>query len=71
MHLIEDTINSNISMLCKQVLRAVTIAYQPLTLKELVLLVELHRRQTNDVCELISLYSSFVILYEDTVRFLY
>jgi hypothetical protein len=70
MYLIEHHID-DISMLCKQVLRTVTIAYRPLTLEELVLLAELHRQQTHNVCELVSLCSSFVILREDTIWFLH
>ncbi|KAH7123435.1 hypothetical protein B0J13DRAFT_612182, partial [Dactylonectria estremocensis] len=58
-------------IICKQILRTVTLVYRPLTLQELVTLAELPKGQTDDVRELVSLCSSFVILREDTVRFLH
>lgn len=66
-----DQHKDKISGLCKQILRTVTVVYRPLTLAELVSLAELPFKQTDDVRELVNLCSSFLILREDTVRFLH
>ncbi|RYO87579.1 hypothetical protein DL766_008356 [Monosporascus sp. MC13-8B] len=70
MQLVEDQEGSN-SELCKQILRAVTIAYSPLTLDEIVPMAGLHERSIEDICELVSLCGSYVILQEKTIRFVH
>lgn len=61
----------NDKIICKQILRAVTLAYRPLALEELATLAELPTEQPDDVRELVNLCSSFVVFREDTVRFLH
>ncbi|OWT43263.1 Pfs, NACHT and WD domain protein [Pochonia chlamydosporia 170] len=61
----------NDKIICKKILRAVTLAYRPLALKELVTLAELPTEQPDDVRELVNLCSSFVIFREGTVRILH
>ncbi|KAH9209912.1 hypothetical protein DL95DRAFT_476193, partial [Leptodontidium sp. 2 PMI_412] len=70
MQLIESQ-GSVISELCKKILRAVTIAYNPLTLDEIVPMAELYEWSIEDICELVSLCGSYVILREKTIRFVH
>src|SRR5690606_22369982 len=58
------------SLMCRAILRTVTLSYRPLTLKELTLLAELPD-QADFVDELVRLCGSFVIRREDTIRFLH
>ncbi|KAH0562762.1 hypothetical protein GP486_002591 [Trichoglossum hirsutum] len=73
MRMIEDQ-DENTSRQCKQVLRAVTIAYRPLALEELALVVGLHGRPIDDIRQLVRLCGSYVILHDEeneTIRFLH
>ncbi|KAI8630595.1 WD40-repeat-containing domain protein [Xylariaceae sp. FL1651] len=70
MQLIEDQEGSS-SEICKQTLRAVTIAYIPLTLDEIVPMAGLHERPIEDISELVSLCGSYVILQGTTIRFVH
>ncbi|KAF2180113.1 hypothetical protein K469DRAFT_510174, partial [Zopfia rhizophila CBS 207.26] len=70
MQLIEDREGSS-SELCKQILRATTVAYRPLTLEELIPIAELPCARTEDIGELIELCGSYLILQEETIRFVH
>ncbi|RYP27024.1 hypothetical protein DL768_011361 [Monosporascus sp. mg162] len=70
MQLVENQEGSS-RELCKQILRAVTIAYSPLTLDEIVPIAGLHERSIEDICELVSLCGSYIILQEKTIRFVH
>lgn len=63
--------DSVITELCKKILRAVTIAYNPLTLDDIVPMAELYGWSIEDICELVSLCGSYVILREETIRFIH
>ena len=59
--------------LCKQVLASISLVYRPITLKELVALVEQLGEIDNDkeLREIIGLCGSFLILREDTIYFVH
>ena len=59
--------------LCKQVLASISLVYRPITLKELVALVEQLGEIANDkeLREIIGLCGSFLILREDTIYFVH
>ncbi|KAF2260348.1 vegetative incompatibility protein HET-E-1 [Lojkania enalia] len=59
--------------LCKQVLASITLVYQPITLKELVALVDQLGGIDNDkeLREIIGLCGSFLILRADTIYFVH
>ncbi|CAG5158856.1 uncharacterized protein ALTATR162_LOCUS5287 [Alternaria atra] len=59
--------------LCKQVLAAVALVYQPITLKELVTLVEPLEgiADETELLEIIGLCGSFLTLREQTVYFVH
>lgn len=70
MELIEKQGNY-ISELCKKILRAVTIAYNPLTLDEIVPMAELHKKSIRNIRELVTLCGSYVILRGETIHFVH
>jgi len=66
--------NSDDASLCKQILALVGIAYQPITLDELLTLVEQLEDVANDpksIREIIGLCGSFLTLRKDTVYFVH
>ncbi|KAH0538230.1 hypothetical protein FGG08_005149 [Glutinoglossum americanum] len=70
MRLIENQ-GDNTSGLCKRVLCVIIIAYRPLTLEELVSMAELHKYPVADIRELVNLCGSYLILRDETIRFLH
>ncbi|KAJ1328869.1 ankyrin repeat domain-containing protein 50 [Microdochium nivale] len=69
MQLIEER-GPNLSTQCKQILRAVSITYRPLTLHELVPVADL-RLPLDHLRELVDLCASFVTIRNDTIRFIH
>ena len=57
--------------LCKQILRAIAIAYRPLTLKELHPIAELSEVPMDDIHQLVELCGSFLILRKEVVYFVH
>jgi hypothetical protein len=58
--------------LCKQILALEALVYRPITLEELVALIEpLRDTADEDLREIVSLYRSFLTLREDTVYFMH
>jgi hypothetical protein len=60
MQLIENQ-GSVISELCKKILHAITIAFNPLALNEIFLIAELYEQLIDATCELVSVCGSSAI----------
>lgn len=63
--------NSDDSELCKQILAAITLVYRPITLMELVALVEQLEDVVDQLNEIIDLCGSFLTLREGTIYFVH
>jgi hypothetical protein len=70
MQLIEDQEGSS-KKLCKQILRATAVVYRPLIREELILIAELPNEKKEDIDELIELCGSYLIIREETIRFVH
>jgi len=72
--MVEQICYSDYADLCKQILAPATIAYQPLTLEELVSLVQELENKADDlesVEEMIGLCGSSITIREGTVYFVH
>lgn len=72
--MVEQIFNSDNISLCKQILALVTITYRPITLEELIAVVEVPEDMPSDVeslREIINLCGSFLTIREDTVYFVH
>ncbi|ERF75779.1 Vegetative incompatibility protein HET-E-1 [Endocarpon pusillum Z07020] len=66
--------NSDDADLCKRILALIAIVYRPITLKELISLVEMPEDMADDqgaLREIISLCGSFLTIREDTIYFVH
>ncbi|KAK1719159.1 hypothetical protein BDP67DRAFT_393852, partial [Colletotrichum lupini] len=70
-HIIDYISNSKVINLYKEVLAVILVIYRLIILKELLFITKLLTLFTKDLKKVVKYYSSFLILYNKTIYFIY